>query len=182
MVWCLYLFHDYFTLNCNSQLYLSLILTQLSVSSKWVHRYQPKSWTSLLSQVKELNFTDKNVCMNSRAFRSAAEFGVWPKDEIFLDNASLEFQIKSGVFERGRETHALEGNFNKPNFLYQGRAGSSYNQNLKKLHRKTSWKKPVLTVHVLLNTASSYQNHNLWLRSVGQHPTIPARSKIYFYI
>lgn len=35
----------------------------------------------------------------------------------------------------GRETHTLEGNFNKPNFLYQGRAGSSYNQNLKKLHK-----------------------------------------------
>lgn len=30
MVWCLYLFHDYFILSCNIQLSLSLTLTQLS--------------------------------------------------------------------------------------------------------------------------------------------------------
>lgn len=69
---------------------------------------------SLLSQVKELNPTDKTVCMpvNSRALRNAAEFGVWPKDEIFLDNALLASQFKTGIFGRGRETHTLEGNFN----------------------------------------------------------------------
>lgn len=69
--------------------------------------------TLFLSQVKELNPTDKHVCtsLKRRAFRNAAEFVVWPKDEIFLANASLAFQIRTVSLGGGGKPTPQKGIF-----------------------------------------------------------------------